>query len=111
MAQAGLSVRQLALVMAGAGLVVCVCWSAYTLLCMHSSPQQGPSETNYQAVGSEAIVAVLQGTKEWQLCCAQCGAQGTQAQDTEACGAVPLTVVAEPAVIRAGASAVRRCMR
>ena len=49
MDQVQLSVRQLALVMAAAGLVVCALWTSYTLLGVHSA--QG-RESKYQAVAS-----------------------------------------------------------
>lgn len=64
MDRAGLSVRQLALVMAGVGLVVCALWTAYTLLGVHSARTPG---SKYQAVASddaEAPAAVLQSSEE-----------------------------------------------
>ena len=67
MDQAGLSVRQLALVMACVGLVICACWSAYTLMGVHSSQQHKAPGSKYQAVASddaEAPAAVLQGAEE-----------------------------------------------
>ena len=68
MDRAGLSVRQLALVMAGVGLLVCAFWTAYTVLGVHSSVSETGSK--FQVVCSDADVdgegpaAVLRGSEE-----------------------------------------------
>ena len=69
MDRAGLSVRQLALVMAGMGLLVCAFWTAYTVLGVHSSVSEPGSKL--QAVASddadgerEGPAAALRGSEE-----------------------------------------------
>ena len=65
MDHAGLSVRQLALVMASVGLLVCAFWTAYTVLGVHSSQTPGSkSQALSSDVDGEAPAAVLQGSEE-----------------------------------------------